>query len=296
MKFTKMQGTGNDFVVLETNHMKGDWPELAISICDRHYGVGADGLLLLLPSKVADFRMRIFNADGSEANACGNGIRCLVKYFVDRGLAQRGAQKISVETLVGIRNAEVYKADGKVSKVKIGMGAPKFGEKDVPVVIERGEGHLVDITSIIRYSMTIGGRKLELNLISMGNPHAVYFSRRQVSDFPLWQVGPKLERHQMFPNGVNFEVARLLGREQIEARVWEHGVGETLACGSGACAITVAARRHGYIGNRAEIKLPGGALEVEWDGVGEVFLRGPAEMVFTGEWPDGDSSSGTVRR
>lgn len=287
MKFTKMQGVGNDFVVIETSNGRRNWSKTAVAMCDRHYGIGADGLLLLMPSKVADFRMRIFNADGSEANACGNGIRCLVKYFVDNRLAKPRARKVSVETLVGVREAEFYKANDRVAKVKIGMGQPKFSKKDIPVIIRAGEGKLVDIKSMVQYTITVAGRQLPLNLVSVGNAHAVYFSQQPVAEFPLSRIGPKIEQNKIFPRGVNFEVAQVVDRKQIEARVWEHGVGETLACGSGACAITVAAQLHGHIGNKGEIKLPGGMLEVEWDGSGEVFLIGPAEAVFIGEWLDG---------
>ncbi len=286
MKFTKMQGAGNDFIVVETSDMQHDWSKVAVAMCDRHYGIGADGVLLLLPSDVADFQMCTFNADGSEAEACGNGLRCLVKYFVDRGLASSGAKEISVETMAGIRGARIYKVAGKVTKVQTGMGAPEFGEKDIPVAIEQGEGDIVDIKSMITCSLIIDVRELCLSLVSMGNPHAVYFCQEPVADFPLSQLGPKVEQHKIFPKGVNFEVARVVDREQIETRVWERGVGETLACGSGACAITVAARLHGYIDNKVDIKLPGGILEVEWEGAGEVFLSGPSETVFTGEWPD----------
>jgi len=284
MKFTKMQGAGNDFVLMEADNMLRDWSQMAITICDRHYGVGADGLLLLLPSDIADFGMRIFNTDGSEAEACGNGLRCLVKYFVDRGLASSEAQKILVETIAGVRRAETHKVDGKVVKVQTGMGEPVFGNNNAGV--GGGGGNIVDIMSILSHSTTIDGNELWLNLVSVGNPHAVYFCQDAVSGFPLSHLGPKVEQHKIFSNGVNFEVARVLNRQQIEARVWEKGVGETLACGSGACAITVAARLHGYIDNKVEIKLPGGILEVKWDGIGEVFLSGPAETVFSGEWPD----------
>jgi len=284
MKFTKMQGAGNDFIVVKPGDMQHDWSKAAVAMCDRHYGIGADGLLLLLPSDVADFQMRTFNADGSEAEACGNGLRCLVKYFVDRELANSRAQEISVETKAGVREARIYKVAGKVTKVQTGMGEPKFGEKDIPVVIGQGERSIVDIKSMITYSLTIDGRELCLSLVSMGNPHAVYFCQEPVADFPLSRLGPKVEQHKIFPTGVNFEVARVLNREQIEARVWERGVGETLACGSGACAITVAAQLYDYIDNKVDIKLPGGILEVEWEGAGEAFLSGTAETVFTGEW------------
>lgn len=286
MNFTKMQGAGNDFVLIETSDMHRDWSQVALAMCDHHFGIGADGLLLLSSSSVADFRMRIFNADGSEATACGNGLRCLVKYFVDKGLASSGAREISVETADGIRRAKIYKAIDKVTKIQVDMDRPKFGEKDIPAIIEQDKGNVVDIKSMLIYSLTVGGRLLRLNLIFMGNPHAVHFCHHPVADFPLSRIGPKVGQQKIFPSGVNFEVAKVLDRQHIEARVWERGVGETLACGSGACAITVAARLHGYVDNKVDIKLPGGTLDVEWDGVGEVFLNGPAETVFTGEWPD----------
>ncbi len=286
MKFAKMQGAGNDFILVETDDMQRNWAPVALALCDRHYGIGADGLLLLLPSDVADCQMRIFNADGSEADACGNGLRCLVKYLTDGRLAHSGAQEISVATVAGVRKAVIYKVANKVTKIQIGMGAPRFSDKDIPVIIEPGVGKIVDIKSMLGYTLTVDGRELCLRLVSMGNPHAVYFCQQSLSDFPLSRLGPKIEQHKIFPKGVNFEAARVLNRQQIEARVWERGVGETLACGSGACAITVAARLLDFVDNKADIKLPGGILEVEWDWGREVFLSGPTETVFTGEWTE----------
>ena len=287
MNFTKMQGAGNDFILVETDDLKQDWSQIAVVMCDRHFGVGADGLLLVLPSSVADFRMRVFDPDSSEAEACGNGLRCVAKYVVDRGLTTTGAQEILVETLAGIRKVRLYKTDDELTRIQAGMGEPKFGANDIPVVIKQGKGDILDIKSILSSPVTVDGTDLLLNLVSMGNPHAVYFSPHSVSDFPLSQLGPKIEQLAIFPNRVNFEVARVVSQEQIEVRVWERGVGETLACGSGACAVAVAARLHGYIDNdKVDIKLPGGTLEVEWDGAGEVFLSGPAEIIFNGEWSD----------
>jgi diaminopimelate epimerase len=279
MKFTKLQGSGNDFVLLEADEAKGDWSKLAIAICDRHFGVGADGLLLVSPSGVADLKMRVFDPDGTEAEVCGNGLMCLAKYALKRELVK--APQLSVETISGVRKVEIQRA----GNIRVGMGEPKFKASDIPVAIEAGR-ELVDIKSMMSYPVTIEDRELHLNLVSMGNPHAVYFWQRPVADFPLAQLGPKVENLPIFPERVNFEVARVLDRRQIEARVWERGAGETLACGSGACAITVAAQLHGYIGNEVDIKLPGGVLQVAWDGVGEVFLGGPAEIIFDGEWPD----------
>jgi diaminopimelate epimerase len=286
MNFTKMQGAGNDFVLMETSDLSRDWSSMAKAVCDRHYGIGADGLLLLMPSDVADFRMRIFNVDGSEAEACGNGVRCLVKYYVDNGSASSGAQEISVETIAGVRRATVHRVNGEVSKVQIGMGEPELRAENIPVLLKPGQGNIVDIKLMICHTITVTGWELPLNLVSLGNPHAVYFYQHPVSDFPLSQLGPVVEKHKIFPNHVNFEVARIVSKNEIGARVWEKGVGETLACGSGACAIVVAAQLHGYVNNRVDVRLPGGILGVEWDGKGEVLLSGPAEIVFSGEWPD----------
>jgi diaminopimelate epimerase len=291
MKFTKMQGSGNDFVLLEADEVRNDWAQLAIAMCDRHFGIGADGLLLVLPSETADFKMRVFDPDGSEAEACGNGLRCLVKYVLEKGLIKTATRQMMVETVAGIREVKIEGIGDRVTNIKVSMGEPKFGASEIPVVIEPG-GDLVDIKKMLGYPVTIENTNLLLNLVSMGNPHAVYFWQRPVSDFPLSKLGPKVEHLPIFPKRVNFEVARVMSRNQIEARVWERGVGETLACGSGACAITIAARLYGYIDNKVDIKLPGGILDVEWGGTGEVFLSGPAEIVFSGEWSDENVKTG----
>ena len=283
MKFTKLQGSGNDFVLVEADAAGHDWSKLAMAICDRHFGVGADGLLLAFPSKVADLKMRVFDSDGSEARACGNGLICLAEYALKKGLVKE-TQQISVETISGIRNIETQ-GTASQSNFRAGMGEPKFKASDIPVAIEAGRD-VVDIKSMMSYPVTVEDTELHLNLISMGNPHAVHFWQRPVSDFPLSRVGPRVERLSIFPDRVNFEVARVLNQGQIEARAWERGSKETLACGSGACAITVAAQLHGYIANEVEIQFPGGVLRTTWDGVGEVFLSGPTEITFNGEWPD----------
>jgi diaminopimelate epimerase len=280
MKFTKLQGSGNDFVLVEANRARRNWSKLAIAMCDRHFGVGADGLLLVSPSRVANLKMRVFDPDGSEARACGNGLRCLARYAFGKG---RVARSLTVETIAGIRKIELQ--GGKSDSFRVGMGEPKFEASEIPVEIELGK-KLVDIKSMLGYTVTIEGMELLLNLVSMGNPHAVYFCPHPVVDFPLSYLGPRIEHLPIFPDRVNFEVARVLEPGQVETRVWERGVGETLACGSGACAITVAAQLYGYVGNKVDIKLPGGTLVVEWDGAEEVFLSGPAEIIFNGEWPD----------
>ncbi len=285
MYFTKMQGAGNDFILVETSDVNRNWSPTAMAMCDRHFGIGGDGLLLVLPSDKADFRMREFNADGSEAEACGNGLRCVAKYAAERGLISAEAHQMLIETISGIRRARHHKTRGKITKIEVSMGKPGFGARDIPVIIEPSEGEILDIKPILNYPVAIGGKELLLNFVSMGNPHAVCFWPHSVFDFPLSRLGPEVERHKLFPSRVNFEVANVNSRHLIEVRVWERGVGETLACGSGACAVAVIAQLHGFIGKKVDIKLPGGILAVEWDGVGEVLLSGPAEVVFTGEWP-----------
>jgi diaminopimelate epimerase len=285
MRFTKMQGAGNDFVLLEAGNGQRDWSRLAIALCDRHFGVGADGLLVALPSEKAHFRMRIFNADGSESSACGNGLRCLVKHFIDQAPAAAAADEIVVETMAGVRRAKLRHSNGRVAEIQVGMGRPAVGRHGRPACLVGEEGPREDVASLMAFPLAVAGRELPLNLVSMGNPHAVWFLDDEVSDFPLAELGPRVERHPAFPDGTNFEIVNLKGRSSVEARVWERGVGETLACGSGACAICVAARILGKADRRVDVKLAGGVLNVEWDGVGEVYLSGPAETVFTGEWP-----------
>jgi len=286
MKFTKLQGTGNDFILVETSGEQRDWSKLALAMCERHFGIGSDGLLLLLPSKKADFCMRMFDPDGSEAEACGNGIRCLARYVYDRGIIGDSANQITVETIVGVRQLKLYKEDGRLISIQAGMGRPIFGADDIPVNIKQGRGKIVYIKPMMSYPVNIDNTDLLLNLVSMGNPHAVYFQKTPVADFLLSSIGPKVEHLAIFPRRTNFEVARVLNKKEIEVRTWERGAGETLACGSGACAVAVAAQLHGYAGNKVNIKLLGGTLQLEWDGAGEVLMTGPAETVFHGEWPD----------
>ncbi|MGD9394142.1 MAG: diaminopimelate epimerase [Dehalococcoidia bacterium] len=279
MNFTKLQGAGNDFVLVETDGKRLNWSKLAQAMCHRHFGIGADGLLLLSTTKDG-LKMRMFNPDGSEAEACGNGLRCLVRYALDKGVVDTKATEISVETIAGIRKARLL-TQGNKTIIQVGMGQPRFGAKEIPVTLETSLAE-----PILDYPLTVDGSKLALSFVSMGNPHAVCFVEQPVAEFPLAQIGPKVEKHPMFPQRTNFEVARVLGQGQLEARVWERGAGETLACGSGACAIAVIARiakMHNC--NKFDIRLPGGMLSVEWDGKGEVRLSGPAEIVLSGEWP-----------
>jgi diaminopimelate epimerase len=284
MRFIKMQGAGNDFVLIEATNGQSDWSRLAMVMCNRHYGIGADGLLVLFPSDKAEFKMRIFNADGSESYACGNGLRCMVKHYIDQRKNGSKLDNITVETKAGIRHARIHHTNGKVAQIQTGMGQPGIGRDNILVTPESGLKEIVDITSIMNCSINIAGRDLILHLVSMGNPHAVAFLEEPVAGFPLDSRGPQVEHHQEFPEGINFEIVNVLNRGLLKTRVWERGVGETLACGSGACAVCVAAKLLGYVDNQVDVKLPGGTLNVEWNGSGEVFLSGPAETVFTGNW------------
>ena len=278
MNFVKLQGTGNDFILIDARSLERDWAAVARDMCHRHFGVGADGLLLVLPSETADLHLRMFNPDGSEAEACGNGLRCFAKYAVESGLV--GSAEFMVETLAGTRSVRTQAEKG----VQVAMGIPTFDPAAVPVVVERRDKQ--DPTPVVDYPITIGDSELRISCVSMGNPHAVCFLNEPITDFPLAEVGPRVEHHHMFPNRVNFAVANVISQNEIRARVWERGAGETLSCGSGACAIAVTAQSKGLIDNRVDIGLPGGTLTVDWNGVGEVLLSGPAEVVFYGVWKD----------
>ncbi len=284
MNFTKSQATGNDFILIDARNMERVWAKLAQDMCHRHFGIGADGLILVMASDAATLRMRMLNPDGSEAEICGNGLRCFAKYVIDRQITP--GPSLAVETMAGSRTVQVFLSQGKVHQARVNMGVPRFSAKDIPVVMgeaEKGRGE-VDIMPILDYALDVHGKKLTLSFVSMGNPHAVDFLSQPVAEFPLSEIGPGVERHPIFPERVNYEVARVLNSTKIEARVWERGAGETLSCGSGACAIAVVARLKGYAGDEVDIMLPGGELIVAWDGAGEVYLTGAVEEVFDGEW------------
>ena len=285
MHFDKMQGAGNDFILLDARDQEREWEKLAVAMCDRHFGVGADGLILALASSEADTRMRIFNADGSEAEMCGNGMRCFARYVIERGLASPRDGLLRVETKAGVLLVRALLDDGNVSGAEVNMGQPRLRAEDVPVDAAQVQAPGT-VDGALRCAIVFGEFRLDVTCLSMGNPHAVAFSPDSLHDLPLGILGPLVENHKAFPQRVNFEVARPLDRRTIEARLWERGVGETLACGTGACAVAVAARLHGYVDDELDVKLPGGTLHVTWDGQGEVMLSGPAAWVFSGEWPE----------
>jgi diaminopimelate epimerase len=279
LRFAKMHGTGNDFIVIEDENIELDWPKMAVAMCDRHFGIGADGLLLISRSPVADIRMKIFNADGSQAATCGNGIRCIAKFLVDSGRFTGTDGYLKIETQSGVNKAWFSLTDGLVETIKAGMGRPAFGRRGFQEMLDFNE--LVDIKKLDNL-YAVNGSKIRLDLILIGNRHAVHFIDTPAREYPLSQVGPLIEKGYL--GDTNFEVARVINNHCIEARVWENGVGETMACGSGACAIGVAAYLHGYTNDKVDIVLPGGTLKIEWEKQDQVYLTGPAEKVFDGEW------------
>jgi len=277
--FVKMHGIGNDFVVIGA---LDDLPlpeeklsEFARFVCDRHFGVGADGVIWILPSQVADFKMRIFNPDGSEAEMCGNGIRCAAKWFYDRDYAKGKA--VQVETLAGIKTVWVQEENGKAVAVTVDMGEPIFAPSLVPTSL--GEG-----SEAIEVPLSVEGAGTYIvSAVSMGNPHCVVFVN-DVDNFPVETIGPRIEHHPAFPKRTNVEFVQVLSRNEMKVRVWERGAGLTLACGTGACASLVIASRTGRTDRKAKVHLPGGTLTIEWRDDGRIYMTGPAVEVFRGEF------------
>lgn len=286
MKFTKMHGAGNDYLYIDArdhDDFSTDWSQLSRSMSDRHFGVGSDGIILIEDSGIADLKMRMFNADGSESEMCGNGIRCFAKYAIDRGLATPGADGMEVETLAGIRTVVPIYDGNRITGARVAMGKPLLEPGDVPVILDPASGYPKG--PVTGYPLAVDSLELSLSFVSMGNPHAITFIDQPVGEFPLHTIGPMVEHHSIFPNRVNFETVNITGPGAMTARVWERGSGETMACGTGACAIAVAARLLGIADGRVDITLPGGTLSIDWDGEGEVYLEGPAEEIFSGKWP-----------
>jgi diaminopimelate epimerase len=287
MEFTKMHGAANDFVVVDARNLKRDWPGMAITVCDRHRGIGCDSLITLLASDKADFSMRTYDADGSESETCGNGLRCVARYVLEKGLIGSDAAQVEIETLSDISTVKYERQDGIVVKLWANLGRPRLALNQIPVDPSAdGKGKFFEVNSMTDYRGMFGGMELTLNLVSMGNPHAVFFTKQPVAEFPMEKIGPLVENFAIFPNRTNFQVARVLDHEHIEARVWEKGIGETQACGSGTCAIAVASKINGFTGTKVQVKLPGGILDAVYNGNGEVVVGGPAVIVYEGIWPD----------
>ena len=279
MRFTKMHGAGNDYLYVDGRVQERNWPALSAAMSDRHTGVGSDGLIVLMPSDAADLRMVMFNADGSEGRMCGNGIRCLVAFAMDRGMVPKDRERVHVETLSGMRWVEPVWDNGRFSAAVVGMGEPILNAADVPVV---APGH----ETVLDYPLRVDGQEFRVSCVSMGNPHAVAFVDGPVAEMRLHEIGPMVENHPMFPEQVNFEIAQVVDDGRIEARVWERGSGLTMACGTGACAVAVVGRIQSRTGDRVAVALPGGDLTITWPGSGEVVMEGPVATVFEGEWPD----------
>ena len=273
MKFTKMQGLGNDYVYVNCFEEKiENPPAVARYVSDRHFGIGSDGLIMINPSEVADFEMEMYNADGSRGEMCGNGIRCVAKYVYDYGLTDK--TQISVETLGGIKYLDLTVEDGKVVLVKVDMGKPELKSDLIPIISENEK--------VIDEPIEVDGQAYHMTGVSMGNPHTVIYVD-DVKNLDLEKIGPKFENHERFPKRINTEFVHCIDRNTVEMRVWERGSGETLACGTGACAVAVASILNNLTDTRVTVKLLGGDLQIEWDREKDhVFMTGPAKVVFDG--------------
>lgn len=280
MKFTKMHGCGNDYVYINCFEEKVANPEkLAQAMSDRHFGIGSDGIVLIMPSEVADCRMRMFNADGSEAEMCGNASRCVGKYVYDRGIVKKNP--VRLETMCGIKVIEVHTdAEGKAETLTVDMGEPILAPKDIPVVAD--SEHVVDLT------LSSCGKDFDFTCVSMGNPHAVTFIDTPVKEFEVEKYGPSLEVDSHFPRKANIEFVEIVDETHLRMRVWERGTGETLACGTGTCATVVASNIKGICPRvPVEVELVGGKLTIEWKPEdNHVYMTGPATFVFDGIWED----------
>ncbi|MEE1227422.1 MAG: diaminopimelate epimerase [Lachnospiraceae bacterium] len=274
MKFTKMHGIGNDYIYVNCFQEKIEDPaELSKFVSDRHFGVGGDGLILIAPSDKADFCMNMYNADGSQGEMCGNGIRCVGKYVYDYGLTDK--TEVSVETLAGIKYLTLNVKDGKVATVRVNMGSPILDPEQIPVVADKNP--------VVDEPITVMGKEWRMTCVSMGNPHAVVFVP-ETESLDLEKIGPQFENHERFPRRVNTEFVQVLDRHTANMRVWERGSGETLACGTGACATVVACVLNGKTDNKVLVHLLGGDLEIEWDRENnQIYMTGPAATVFDGE-------------
>ena len=274
MKFTKMHGIGNDYVYVNCLKENVENPsEVAIKISDRHFGIGSDGLILIKPSDVADGKMEMYNADGSQGAMCGNGIRCVAKYMYDYGITDKTS--ISVETKSGIKYLDLTLKNGKVDTVKVNMGAPILKASEIPVISEKEQ--------VISEPVTIDGKEWKITCVSMGNPHAITYID-DVKHLEIEKIGPKFENHEIFPDRVNTEFVHVIDRNTVEMRVWERGSGETYACGTGACAVAVSSILNGLTKEEVTVKLLGGDLKIFWNREeNRVYMTGSATKVFDGE-------------
>ena len=282
IKFIKMEGLGNDYVYIDC--LKQDIKnkhDLAKFVSDRHFGVGSDGLILIKESKIADFKMQMFNSDGTEAEMCGNGIRCVGKFVYDKKLTSK--KNLTIETLAGIKNLELNISNGKVDTVKVDMGEPIFNPAQIPVEdVKKVKSK--DVKEFYKVEIEVNGKLKELTCVSVGNPHAIEFIK-STKDLEIEKYGPVIEKDKHFPKKVNVEFIEIVNKTYIKMRVWERGSGETLACGTGACASVVASILNGYTDRKVTVELLGGKLEIEWNKEdNHIYMTGPATKVFEGEF------------
>ncbi|MGG7176314.1 diaminopimelate epimerase [Clostridium paraputrificum] len=274
MEFTKMEGLGNDYIYFNCLEKEIEDPEkLSIKLSDRHFGVGGDGIVLILPSKVADFRMRMFNADGSEGKMCGNATRCIGKYVYEKGITDK--KEITLETLAGIKELKLTIEDNKVSEIAVNMGKAVINSKAIPA--------LTDKNILVNEKVKVGEEEYNITCVSMGNPHCIVFMK-EIDDLKIEEIGKDFENHSMFPERINTEFIEVIDERTIKMRVWERGSGETFACGTGACAATVASVLNNFCKENEEItvKLLGGDLKIKYLSSGVVYMTGPAEFVYEG--------------
>ena len=277
MRFTKMQGAGNDYVYVDCfkEPLPADAPALSRQIADRHFGVGGDGLILIRPSEIADARMQMFNADGSEGEMCGNGIRCVAKYVYDHGIAQK--DQLKIETGRGVLTLDLQTQAGLVSRVRVNMGKPVLEPQRIPTTYPGNQ--------VVNVPLVIGKETLQVTCVSTGNPHCVTFVD-ELSDYWVLEIGPQVEVDKHFPRKANVEFVQVISPREVRMRVWERGSGETLACGTGASAVCVAGVLTGRTERKVLVHLPGGDLEIHWAEDDCVYMTGPAVEVFSGEWQE----------
>ena len=282
MRFVKLHGAGNDYIYVDArDDQDREWSEVARRVSDRHFGIGADGLILLRQSAIAAARMQMFNADGSEGMMCGNGIRCFIRFGLDINALVRRDESFDIETASGVLNVRPTWDRDVMVRAAVDMGEPILKPSEIPIDAPD------DLEPVLEYPLMVDSEELAISCVSMGNPHAVLILEEPVDNYHLTTVGPKVEHHPFFPDRANFEVVNVIQRDRIRVRVWERGSGITLACGTGACASVVAARLRGLVDDEVVVELPGGELVVSWPGgVGAVSLEGPVERVFEGNWPD----------
>jgi len=277
LSFSKMHGCGNDYIVVDGREFDLDWSNIALKYCERKFSVGADGLLVVKNSNKAPVKMSMYNPDGSEAQMCGNGIRCFTKYIIENEIVEYQKNGLLIETLAGVLTVYPHKnSNGLIDTVNVSMGEPLFSPDKLPV-----SSALLSLSKIIDHKISVNDQDIQISCVSMGNPHAVAFIEDDVDNFPLDTLGPIVENLDLFPERINFHIVNVLDKSKIKARSWERGAGLTLACGTGACAIQAISKDRGFTDSNIDLYMPGGKLNMKWEGKGQsVFMEGPAELVF----------------